>query len=108
MENIEAKREALDIAQAKLQALIDNPDKGATVAEYRAMLDAAAQAKMQAYTEWRDALTEHTVTRLSGGRPGENYTAQCSCGKRFESTHLTYINRGIKLHLNKHSANPWL
>jgi len=60
MQNIEAKRAALDTAQAKLQALIDTPDKTVSVAEYRAMLDAAAQAKLRAYAAWRRAVLTDT------------------------------------------------
>lgn len=44
----------------------------------------------------------HRVTFLSGGRTDEKWTAQCSCGTRFESTHNCHMRRAVTRHLNKH------
>lgn len=44
---------------------------------------------------------EHKVAFLSGGRTDEKWTAQCSCGTRFESTHNCHMRRAVTRHLNK-------
>jgi len=43
----------------------------------------------------------HKVSYLTGGRTDEKWTAQCSCGKRFESTHNYRLRTSITRHLNK-------
>lgn len=76
---------------------------------------AAAAAKMAAATvtpeaapvEVLDPAEAHKVTILTGGRTGERYTAVCTCGKRFDSTHNTYRQRAIKLHLKAHGLTSW-
>lgn len=46
-------------------------------------------------------MSGHEVTWLTGGRPGESYTAQCSCGKKFEATHNYKLRQSITRHINK-------
>lgn len=52
-----------------------------------------------------DSADDHTVTYLTGGRVGEIYTAQCSCGAHFKSTHNAHLRRAITRHMNKVAAD---
>jgi hypothetical protein len=60
----------------------------------------ASEAWQHAVDQDRAATeVEHQVTYLTGGRTGERWTAVCSCGTRFESSHNAHLRRAIARHV---------